>query len=179
MAQEEAVVADRGARSDQEPPRGAHPQVVDLSTYLPHHITVIANKWARGSSRIYLTRFGLGVNEWRVLSTIAIEPGCTANRIWQLTTVDPAIISRAAKALEGAGLITATPDPRDPRRTLLELTEAGAEKHDAIMQVALERQAKLFSGLAPDEIRSLTRMILRIRDNLGAVNAPEFLSETP
>jgi DNA-binding MarR family transcriptional regulator len=156
---------------------GAHPQVVDLANYLPHHITVIANKWARGSSRIYLKRFGIGVNEWRVLSSIAIEPGCTANRIWQMTSVDTAIISRAAKTLEKSGLISARPDPKDPRRTLLNLTPDGADKHDAIMQVALARQAKLFSGLAPDEIATLTRMILRIRGNLNAVNAPEFMDD--
>ena len=169
----EAIIEDRPATDEI-----VHPQVVDLANYLPHHITVIANKWARGSSRIYLKRVGIGVNEWRVLSTIAIEPGCTANRIWQMTTVDTAIISRAAKALEKAGLITARPDPKDPRRTLLNLTGAGAQKHDAIMQVALARQAKLFSGLAPDEIGSLTRMILRIRGNLNAVNAAEFMSDS-
>ena len=151
------------------------PHAVDLASYLPHHLTVIANKWARGSSRIYLKRFGVGVNEWRVLSTIAIEPGCTANRIWQLTTVDTAIISRAAKALEKAGLITAAPDRADPRRTLLNLTPAGVEKHDLIMDVALARQAQLFDGLSETEIASLTRMILRIRENLNAVNAPEYL----
>jgi DNA-binding MarR family transcriptional regulator len=173
MAQEETSVAigNAGARHRETP------QTVDLATYLPHHITVIANKWARGSSRIYLKRFGVGVNEWRVLSTIAIEPGCTANRIWQLTTVDTALISRAVKTLEAAGLITATPDPRDPRRTLLDLTPAGADKHDTIMQVAMARQARLFSGLAPEEISALTKLILRIRENLTAVNAQEFLSE--
>ena len=153
----------------------ATPRAVDLANYLPHHLTVIANKWARGSSRIYLKRFGVGVNEWRILSTIVIEPGCTANRIWQLTTVDTAIISRAAKTLEKGGLITATPDPADPRRTLLNLTPAGIEKHDQIMDVALARQAQLFEGLSETEIASLTRMILRIRENLNAVNAPEYL----
>ena len=180
MGMEQAMSQTGEATLDSRPRVDAieHPQVVDLATYLPHHITVIANKWARGSSRIYLKRFGIGVNEWRVLSTIAIEPGCTANRIWQLTTVDTAIISRAAKALEKAGLITARPDPRDPRRTLLDLTAAGTEKHDAIMQVALARHAKLFSGLSPDEISSLTRMILRIRANLNAVNAAEFMDDT-
>jgi DNA-binding MarR family transcriptional regulator len=177
MAQGETTVAERTDGIGDAGSDRAQLRVVDLDSYLPHHITVIANKWARGSSRIYLKRFGIGVNEWRVLSTIAIEPGCTANRIWQLTTVDTAIISRAAKTLEAAGLITATPDPRDPRRTLLNLTEAGAAKHDAVMQVALTRQAQLFSGLAPDEIQALTLMILRIRGNLNAVNAPEYLTD--
>jgi DNA-binding MarR family transcriptional regulator len=177
----EPAMSDVNAALSERQPDGlakTHPQVVDLATYLPHHITVIANKWARGSSRIYLKRFGIGVNEWRVLSTIAIEPGCTANRIWQMTSVDTAIISRAAKALEKAGFISARPDPQDPRRTLLDLTPAGTAKHDAIMQVALARQAKLFSGLAPDEIATLTRMILCIRGNLNAVNAPEFMDDT-
>lgn len=148
---------------------------VDLNTYLPHHITVIANKWARGSSRIYLKRFGIGVNEWRVLSTIAIEPGCTANRIFQLTTVDTAIISRAVKVLESKKMVTATPDPADPRRTLLNLTPAGIRRHDEIMDVALARQRKLFEGLTDREIAQLTHLILRVRGNLNTVNAAEFL----
>jgi DNA-binding MarR family transcriptional regulator len=152
------------------------PAVIDLAKYLPHHITVIANRWARGSSRIYLKRFGIGVNEWRVLSTVAIEPGCTANRVSQMTTVDKGIVSRAVKELEGLGLIVTKPDEADPRRILLKLTPAGAMRHDEIMEVALARQSELFSGLSAEEISVLTRMILRIRGNLEAVNAPEFLN---
>ena len=163
------VDADDGLRA-----RTRGDGALDLSVYLPHHLTVIANRWARGSSRIYLARFGVGVNEWRIMSMIAVEPGVSAHRAGQVTAVDKAVVSRTLKVLEGRGLVTVTQDPDDNRKTALRLTPAGFALHDEIVAVALERQRRLLEGFSEAEIAQLTDFALRMVANLPAVNAMEF-----
>ena len=131
---------------------------LDLNIYVPHHLTVIANRWSRGSSRIYLKRFGIGVNEWRIISMVAVEPGVSAQRAGFLTSVDKGIVSRAVKEMESQGLITATQDKDDARKTSL----------------TLERQKRLLDGLSHEEVLQLARLLGRIRENLPAVNAREL-----
>ena len=57
------------------------PPRLDLDRYLPFGLTAIANKIARSASRVYLRRFGVGINEWRILANLRISPGVTANQI--------------------------------------------------------------------------------------------------
>ncbi|MDH7796839.1 MULTISPECIES: MarR family winged helix-turn-helix transcriptional regulator [unclassified Beijerinckia] len=151
---------------------------LDLNVYVPHHLTVIANRWARGSSRIYLKRFGIGVNEWRIIAMIAVEPGVTAQRAGFVTSVDKGIVSRAVKEMEAQGLVTADQDQDDARKTSLTLTKKGYALHDRVVAVALERQNRLLHGLSQDEILQLARLLGRIRENLPAVNAPELERDT-
>ncbi|MDF2120129.1 MarR family winged helix-turn-helix transcriptional regulator [Roseiarcaceae bacterium H3SJ34-1] len=150
---------------------------LDLDVYVPHHLTVIANRWSRGSSRIYLKRFGIGVNEWRIISMIAVEPGVTAQRAGLVTSVDKGIVSRAVKEMEAQGLVTATQDDGDARKTSLILTAKGYDLHDRVVAVALEREKRLLEGLSPNEVRHLARLLARIRENLPAVNARVFEQE--
>lgn len=163
--------------ADDFPEIGA--SALDLNTYVPHHLTVIANRWSRGSSRIYLKRFGIGVNEWRIISMIAVEPGVSAQRASVVTSVDKGIVSRAVKEMEAQGLVTASPDQDDARKTLLTLTKKGYALHDRVVAVALERQRRLLNGLSEEEVRQLARLLGRIRENLPAVNAGELEHENP
>jgi DNA-binding MarR family transcriptional regulator len=158
-------------------PREKGHSALDLDVYLPHHLTVIANRWARGSSRIYLKRFGVGVNEWRIMSMVAVEPGVTAHRAGLVTAVDKGVVSRTVKVLEARGLVRAPQDPSDSRKTALTLTEKGYELHDRIVAVALERQKRLLAGLSAEEVGMLTKLVLRLRDNLAAVNSLEFAED--
>jgi DNA-binding MarR family transcriptional regulator len=152
---------------------------LDLDVYVPHHLTVVANKWSRGSSRIYLKRFGIGVNEWRIISMIAVEPGVTAQRAGLVTSVDKGIVSRAVKEMEAQGLVTALQDDDDARKTSLTLTPKGYRLHDRVVAVALEREKKLLDGLSPNEVRLLATLLRRLRENLPAVNARVFEQEEP
>ncbi len=174
-AETRARRADPGASPETARTRGDG--ALDLSVYLPHHLTVIANRWARGSSRIYLARFGVGVNEWRLISMIAVEPGVTAHRAGQVTAVDKAVVSRTIRVLEGRGLVTVTQDPDDSRKTALRLTPKGYALHDEIVAVALERQRRLLAGFSEDEVAQLTDFARRLVGNLPEVNSEEFVKK--
>lgn len=169
-----AKAATANVHPQLEDVRNTGTTALDLNVYVPHHLTVIANRWGRGSSRIYLKRFGIGVNEWRIISMIAVEPGVTAQRAGFVTSVDKGIVSRAVKEMEAQGLVTATQDQDDARKTSLTLTKKGYSLHDRVVAVALERQNRLLDGLSQEEILQLARLLGRIRENLPAVNAREL-----
>lgn len=139
-----------------------------MQGYVPAILTAIANKWSSSSSRLYLKMYDVGINEWRVIAMLAIEPCITANRICEVIGLDKGGTSRSLKSLAAEGYLTETEDPADNRRLILELTEKGYELHDRIMATALDRERRLLADLSAKEIallaKLLQRMYLRVPD---------------
>jgi DNA-binding MarR family transcriptional regulator len=145
-------------------------RVLDLDGYLPAYLSQITNKWSRGASRIYLANFGIGINEWRVMTLFAIEPGTTAQRCCAILGIDKAAANRSVAHLEDLKLLGLTPNPNDGRSFLIHLTEKGWRIHDAILEIALTREALLFKGLSSAERRTLLSLLDRVRSNLSLLD---------
>ncbi len=141
-------------------------KVLDLDNFVPSYITQIGNKWARGSSRLYLQKFGIGVNEWRVMSIFAREPGITAQGACDILGSDKAAAGRSIAILESKGLVRLENNPRDRRSRCIYLTEAGWEVHDSILDIALRREKLLLDTFTEDEVALLIRLLDRARQNL-------------
>ena len=135
---------------------------LNLSRYVPGLVTFLANKLATGASQCYRKHFGIGVVEWRMLSMLAVESDITANRICQAIGLDKSAVSRSLQTLEAAGRITSQLDPKDARRYTVRLTASGKELHDRVLKVALEREARLLSGLTPAEVDTLIDLLLSL-----------------
>lgn len=145
-------------------------KVVDLQHYAPAYFTWIANKLSSGASQAYLAAFDVGIETWRLLVLLAIEP-FTANRICKVIGMDKASVSRAFKSMQSRDLITIRLDPDDGRVRVASITPAGRELHDKILEIALERERALLSVLAPQEREVLLSLLRRVHDNLPAVEA--------
>ncbi len=141
-------------------------KVLDLDNFVPSYITQIGNKWARGSSRLYLQKFGIGVNEWRVMSIFAREPGITAQGACDILGSDKAAAGRSIAILESKGLVRLENNPRDRRSRCIYLTEAGWKVHDSILDIALRREKLLLDTFTEDEVTSLIHLLDRARQNL-------------
>jgi DNA-binding MarR family transcriptional regulator len=133
----------------------------------PYYLVTIGNAISWGSAREYLDRFGIGVNEWRLMAHIANEPGTTAAGVSQFLRIDKAIISRSLKNLIDKGL-AGTDSSEGPRR--IYLTEKGVLQHDEILPIAIRRQEILLEGLDQDERELLIGMLRRMHANLAAMN---------
>ncbi|QIM53422.1 MarR family winged helix-turn-helix transcriptional regulator [Hydrogenophaga crocea] len=145
-------------------------EVLNLSYYVTYYFTVLANKLSSGASRLYLKRFDIGIIEWRVLAMVAIEPGIASARVTTVIGIDKASVSRESRRLEEKGYLSVTVDPTNARRNVLELTPAGYELHDRIIQVALERERRLLSDLSPEEIDVLVDLLQRTTARIPYVN---------
>jgi DNA-binding MarR family transcriptional regulator len=144
---------------------------IDLDSYVPFLLGAIANRMARGASRLYLERFRIGINEWRILAHVRLAPGTTANEICQSSGVDKGAASRSVAALERDGHIRVMGSTNDPRRRGLWLTPSGDELHDAVIELALEREAKLLAGLDKAEVTTLLQLLRRLNLNAKDLSA--------
>ncbi|MCX7308321.1 MAG: helix-turn-helix domain-containing protein [Afipia sp.] len=98
--------------------------VIDHDRYIPALLLFVANKLASGASNTYRRLFGVGVTEWRILSLLANEPDCSAQRISQFFDLDKALVSRTLQVMAKSQIIAIDFDPY--RRRTINLTRAGA-----------------------------------------------------
>lgn len=141
---------------------------VHASRYAPYYLSQINNRLSWGASHLYLHLFGIGLNEWRVLSALRNEPGIQALRVGEMVAMNKSVVSRSTRRLEDLGYVAARLD-RSRRR--LWLTGAGAALHDRIMVIALRREAALLDGFKAAELDTLYSMLDRMRANLAMVDA--------
>ena len=146
-------------------------RVLDLDRFVPGALTQIANKWARGSSQIYLKRFGIGINEWRVLSLLAIESETTATAICATVGLDKAAVGRSLEALHKDGYASFKSHETDRRSKLVAPTRSGLILHDKIIRIALKREKLLLAGFSKAEIETLIVLLNRMRRNIVHLQA--------
>jgi DNA-binding MarR family transcriptional regulator len=118
-------------------------------SFLTSRVLKLSNTLGLYSSRRYRDEFGLTLPEWRVLSVVAYSEPTTAREISRTLATDKGWIGLSADSLRRRGYVSATPDKRDRRRTLLTLTEEGRKKHEAVLAVSTWRQERLMACL-PD-----------------------------
>jgi DNA-binding MarR family transcriptional regulator len=99
----------------------------------------------------------------------------TGARICQVVGLDKAAVSRSFGVLTRRGLIRL--GKTAGRARLAELTPAGRAVHDAILQLALARQARLLEGFSDEERRLMVTYLHRLLDQVAYVNA--FTSAPP
>jgi DNA-binding MarR family transcriptional regulator len=148
--------------------------VIDLDAYIPAYLTQVGNKWARSSSHLYMRRFGIGINEFRVMVMVAIEPGINASRMCAIVGMDKAAIGRSIQSLEEKGILRVVPDAKDGRSRCVTLTDKGWEVHEEMRDLALAREKLLVSGFSPAEVLALISLLDRLRKNLAKVRAADL-----
>ena len=145
---------------------------LDLERYVPHLVMVLASKFASGSSRLYRRHFGLGTTEWRIMVLLAVESWITPQRVCQVIGFDKAAVSRSVRVLNERGWVAVRPNMANARSFQVTLTDAGRRLHDRILGVALEREQRLVSSLAPQEVEQLRNMLARMHRSIAATNGP-------
>ncbi|HWK13906.1 MAG TPA: MarR family transcriptional regulator [Rhizobiaceae bacterium] len=146
--------------------------VIDLDNYFPAYLAWTANKWARSASHLYLKRYGIGIEAWRLLVLLAVEGRITANRVCQVIGMDKASVSRNFKHMHESGLIEITDDPDDKRKRFAELTAAGFALHDRMLPVVMRREQRLLACLTKEERATLQSYLRRVHANLPALDDP-------
>jgi DNA-binding MarR family transcriptional regulator len=148
---------------------------IDGANYLPSYLSHINNRLSSGASQLYLRLFGIGINEWRILSVLSNWPHSTAGTIGETVGMHKTVVSRSLREMEDKGLVTI--DSGGALRQMT-LTPAGQRLHDRIVVIALERERLLIEGFSEAERKTLFGLLRRMLDNIEAVNAWEP-SETP
>jgi DNA-binding MarR family transcriptional regulator len=147
-----------------------------LADFLPYQLSVASNAVSTRIAQQYRQRFGLKTTEWRIMAVLGDSGAQTQRELSQLTLMDKVPVNRACKRLEERGLVRRTPNTRDGRSHLLELTEAGWAMHGGVMPLAVKIETEMFAVLSAEEREALHEMLHRVRENAGDFDA-ESLAE--
>jgi DNA-binding MarR family transcriptional regulator len=144
-------------------------EVVDIDSYIPYLLVAVNNTLSRGASQYYLEYFGVGIVEWRVISMLAIEPKITASRICDIISLDKAATSRALKQLQDKAYASFKTSSSDNRRKIWCLSSKGYRLHDKILEIALEREKQLISGISPTDLEAFLRAMRVMLKNVKKI----------
>jgi DNA-binding MarR family transcriptional regulator len=136
---------------------------LELDDYLPYRLSVSSNAVSALISRAYRDRFGLSVPQWRLMAVLAEDGGLTQSQLVSRTMMDKVTISRAAQGLALRDLVTRTDRAADGRSHVLSLSYAGERLYGEIAPLARAYEAALISGLAPEEVKLLKRLLSRLQ----------------
>lgn len=137
-----------------------------LDDYIPYRLSIASNAVSKLIARAYEDRFGLTVPQWRLMAVLAERP-MTQQQIVVRTQMDKVTVSRAAQGLVSRHLVGRAAHEADGRSHILTLTEQGRALHADIAPLALAYEAALLSGLEPDEIETLKRLLMRVEGVAG------------
>jgi DNA-binding MarR family transcriptional regulator len=141
-----------------------------LEAFVPFRLNRLADAVSVHLSEVYRDRFGLEIPEWRILVTVGQRRECTAQFVASSTRMHKTRVSRAVSSLEARSLIARTVKEADGREMSLQLTRQGRRMYEALVPLALRREAGLLSCLAPQERRAFLFALGRLEAALGLVH---------
>lgn len=131
-----------------------------LDDYLPYRLSVASSAVSRLIARAYEDRFGLTIAQWRVFCILVQDGPRPCAALAAQAGMEAEVIDGAVRAMIRRGLAEMAPDgPESPVR----LTSDGARLYEQIAPLALAYEAALISGLAPQEVALLKRLLSRLQ----------------
>jgi len=122
-----------------------------LSDLASFRLRLLTNMYTKASASVYERKFGLTLNKWRIISLLWAADSLSMSRLAHQAQFDRGLTSRVVSTLIDSGHVKRSPDPKDGRGLVLELTEAGRKLVEAVMPVAADRNRQLLSCLTKKE----------------------------
>jgi len=113
-------------------------------------------------------RYGMTLNEWRIMMAIATNPGISVSEICLNTGLHIMNVSRGAAGLVRQGRAYRKTDPADRRRKILDLTEEGEAVFRDIAPGGLAWADSVFSVLDEAETAEFDRLLAKMIDHINA-----------
>lgn len=126
-----------------------------LEDFLPHKLSVVANRVSQSIGRLFVTTFNIQIPEWRIIMALYAYSVLPFNKVVERTSMDKARVSRAQRRLVDLNMIEASGDPEDGRRVILSLTPTGAKICERILPEAAKREAWFLAALDDHEHQQL------------------------
>jgi DNA-binding MarR family transcriptional regulator len=135
---------------------------MELETFFPYRLAVLAEQVSLATAQVYRERFALTRDEWRVLAALADQGEVRTADVKDRTTLDKMQVSRALARLEGEGLVARSPDPDDGRAWRVRLLPAGMALYRKIVPMVQARELYLLSDLSPQEQEVLSAALEKV-----------------
>ena len=146
---------------------------LDLSAHIPARLLVLSARIALHASRLSAKPNRLSIREWRIVQILGSQGPSTINDVAATVAMDFGGTSRAISALETRGFVARRADSEDRRVSFVNLTPQGETLFSEISAFALEREARLLSGLSASERSALQAILDKLEQQ-----ANDMLRET-
>lgn len=133
--------------------------LIKLESFLPYRLSVLANVTSNAIAAAYEGRFGLTIPEWRVIAVLMRHPGLSAREVAEKSRMDAVAVSRAVNRLLRAGRLRRAVATDDRRRSILQVSAAGAAVYRGVAPLALEFERSLLDTLTNDDRVALDRLL--------------------
>jgi DNA-binding MarR family transcriptional regulator len=130
-----------------------------LEQFLPYRLNVVGFFASRALGRIYGTRFGIGIPEWRVIAQLGEFGRLTSRDIGEHSQMHKTKVSRAVNELDKRGLVTRSENRADRRESFVALTPAGQRVYAQIVPLALAFEKRWIEGIAPQDLKVFQRVL--------------------
>lgn len=141
---------------------GGQHALLKLEQFLPYRLNVVATLVSQALSRVYASRYRIGVAEWRVLVTLGQFGILTGKAISAHTHMHKTKVSRAVALLEKRKLLTRRTNRADMRESLLSLTPSGRTIYEELAPPALDFARRLTDILTPADYDAFHRALAQI-----------------
>jgi DNA-binding MarR family transcriptional regulator len=145
--------------------------LIKLESFLPYRLSVLANVTSNAIAAAYEERFGLTIPEWRVIAVLMRHPGLSAREVAGKSRMDAVAVSRAVNRLLRAGRLRRAVAPDDRRRSILQVSAAGAVVYRGVAPLALEFERSLLETLTSAERAALDRLLGALTQRAEALAA--------
>ncbi len=103
---------------------------------------------------------------YRVLAVLKARDGRSIGELAVYTVTEQSTLSRIIDRMEQEGLVVRRAGPSDGRVVEVYLTPSGRETIERILPIALEHYRRAVAGLSEAEIRTLTRILGKVLENI-------------
>lgn len=136
-----------------------------LNDYLPYQLYRLTHRLNQ-RLQLRLRSQGIKPSRWRVMSVLRSHGTLTIGKIAEHAMMEQPTVSRVITQLEADGLAARQISAEDSRATEVTLTQAGAEKLEAILLTAYRHQQDSLAGLSRAELDALRATLNRIEQNV-------------
>jgi DNA-binding MarR family transcriptional regulator len=119
---------------------------------LSYRLHLLVNVNERAANMLYARKFGITLNEWRVMALLGECERLPVNEIARRTDLDKSRVSRLAAGLVKRRYLSRSANKDDARSVMLKLTPVGLAIHGRMFtEESLRRQERLLSCLNKSE----------------------------
>lgn len=111
--------------------------------------------------------------QFAVLNALTAEPGLDQRTVGERVGLDRSTIAEVVSRLLRRGLLDKVRDPHDGRRSLLRLTEEGADTHRKLALRTVRMNQVFLGPLSADEQRTLFDLMHRVAEAAETFRVPE------
>ena len=144
-------------------PKPDKKNVIDLDTFLPLNLRIVAASISTISQSKIFSSFDLSIAEWRVLLMVYGVSGISASTIADKLGSDRPAISRAITKLIRKGYLVKTFDLKDQRRQQLMLSESGLELYESLVPAVKEFVVSLTKYVSKEEVGEMQASLRKLQ----------------